>query len=78
MRAKEFILEYATIDKPNFMKVSSSCGECHGTGNIMNKGSTQTCPSCCGAGSQNDLAAGSASDMDSQMNMASIYTRGGL
>ena len=74
MRAKEFIVEYATAKKPNFAKVSRPCPDCKGTGNVDKDGSNQTCPTCKGVGSDDTTLsqqsrAGFASDTDYQMNM---------
>ena len=50
MRAKEFIVEYATANKPHFA-VTDPCSDCEGTGNISIQNGTQTCPTCSGSGS---------------------------
>lgn len=70
MRAKEFIIEYVTVTKPDFTKVSKQCLDCNGTGNVDRKGTTQTCPSCKGVGSNyvDDNQSNYASDTDFQMN----------
>lgn len=68
MRAKEFIIEYAIVSKPDFKSVSTPCTDCHGTGNVDKDGSNQTCPICKGVGTQNDVQPNYASDMDYQMN----------
>lgn len=79
MRAKEFIVEYATASKPDFTRVSTPCKDCHGAGNIDVKGDNQTCPTCSGVGSQNQQDnAGFAADQDHMMNMQSTYANGGL
>lgn len=71
MRAKEFIREYAIVDKPAF-NIRPTCPDCKGSGNMDNGDSTQTCPTCKGVGSvespKNVQAAGYAGDKDYQMN----------
>ena len=73
MRAKEFICEYAIVNKPDFTKVSTPCPDCKGNGNVNKDGSDQTCPTCKGVGTTDPTLAqqaqGYASDMDTRMNM---------
>ena len=71
MRAKEFIKEYAIVDKPA-LNIRPTCPDCNGSGNIDGGISTQTCPTCKGVGSldvqNNTQDNGYAADKDYQMN----------